>query len=941
MRTVRYGLIVSLMALFTSIVLGQTNPSARAIPFTENFNGMAAGTTLPSGFGAWLNPYKSTKVLAEASAPTVDAPIVAASTVQSSGASVYNYNTPAGTPTNSRPYIQVSSNVSNGSDILVAALNTSGYNDVTVAYDVEMINQAASRVSGMSLQYRVGTSGSWTTVSGTDYSGGTNVNGTITNISVTLPSGCNNQPVVQIRWITYEVGTAAGSRDGLGVDNVVTGGTPAASASITASTTSLTSFGDITVGSSSSSVSFTVEGANLSANIVVTPPTGFEIRTGANAFATTPITLTQSSGTVSLTTIDARFTPGSSGTFSANITATSTGATTRNIAVSGNGVTNYYSLGSGDLDVPATWGTSTDGNGSHPSDFTSNYQVFNIRNNSTPTIAANWIVSGTGSKIVLGDGSTAVNFTIPDAMTVTGTIDLAANSTLKLQNATVAHTYGTVNASSTVNYAQSSTATVAVMTFGNLTLTGGTKLFDHGTTTITGNLVIDGVTNVDGATTSAFTTLNIAGNITLQNSSTFNATPTGRMTVNCNGSSVQTITGNNCSLDIFRLTVTNSAGVVLSTTGGTTNVVAGNTSGGGITTTSGNMTTNSNTITLYNSSGSSVLTEGVGHYVIGTISSSKSAVGTAASTMAGLGLSLAAGTDDLGEVTVTRVTGSSGIVTVSANSGISRKYTVASTNPPTAGRDVTVTWISSDDNSKTLTGGVVWKSTNSGSTWSQVSSGDYSSRSVALTGQTSFGVYTISDNTSPLPVELVSFTATAAGRGIELAWKTATEVNNAGFEIQRSEVRDQRSELNWVKVGYVEGNGTSNAPKSYNYTDASAKGTVSYRLKQIDRDGKFSYSYFVNAAAAVTAADYQLSQNFPNPFNPNTNISFAMKNAEHVNVSVYNALGQVVATLFNDVANADHLYTLNFDGKNLSSGTYFYSLRSASRNEVRKMSLMK
>ncbi len=186
-----------------------------------------------------------------------------------------------------------------------------------------------------------------------------------------------------------------------------------------------------------------------------------------------------------------------------------------------------------------------------------------------------------------------------------------------------------------------------------------------------------------------------------------------------------------------------------------------------------------------------------------------------------------------------------------------------------------------------------------------------------------------------LPVELNSFTATAKGTGVELSWKTATEVNNKGFEVEKN------VNGTWNKIGFVEGNGTSNAPKSYSYTDASAKGSVSYRLMQIDNNGNFKYSSTVNANVLTSAADYQLSQNFPNPFNPNTNITFAMKTAEHVNVTVYNALGQVVATLFNDVATANQMYTLNFDGKNLSSGTYFYSLRSASRNEVRKMLLSK
>jgi len=112
-------------------------------------------------------------------------------------------------------------------------------------------------------------------------------------------------------------------------------------------------------------------------------------------------------------------------------------------------------------------------------------------------------------------------------------------------------------------------------------------------------------------------------------------------------------------------------------------------------------------------------------------------------------------------------------------------------------------------------------------------------------------------------------------------------------------------------------------------------------LKQIDRDGKFEYSPVVEATVALTTQDYSLSQNYPNPFNPNTSFSFAVKNAEQTTVKVYNLIGEEVATLFNQVAQPNQLYTMKFDGKDLASGIYFYSLRSASRNEVKKMSLIK
>ncbi len=112
-------------------------------------------------------------------------------------------------------------------------------------------------------------------------------------------------------------------------------------------------------------------------------------------------------------------------------------------------------------------------------------------------------------------------------------------------------------------------------------------------------------------------------------------------------------------------------------------------------------------------------------------------------------------------------------------------------------------------------------------------------------------------------------------------------------------------------------------------------------------DGIFSVTYAPSniavsvARSGIMPNDFVLHQNYPNPFNPNTTIAFAMKNTEQVNVTVYNALGQVVTTLFNGVADAGRVYSLRLNGSNLSSGTYFYALRSASRNEVRKMLLTK
>lgn len=188
----------------------------------------------------------------------------------------------------------------------------------------------------------------------------------------------------------------------------------------------------------------------------------------------------------------------------------------------------------------------------------------------------------------------------------------------------------------------------------------------------------------------------------------------------------------------------------------------------------------------------------------------------------------------------------------------------------------------------------------------------------------------------PLPVELSGLNGTVVNGKVRLTWSTKTEVNNAGFEIQRLE------KSGWNNVGFVQGQGTTNTAHEYSFTDSpNGPGKYSYRLKQIDRDGKFVFSDQVESEVGLTAQDYSLSQNYPNPFNPTTNISFAVKERQFVSLKVYNLVGQEVATLVNGVVEPNSLQTVEFNGKDLSSGIYFYTLTSKDRHEVRKLMLMK
>lgn len=92
--------------------------------------------------------------------------------------------------------------------------------------------------------------------------------------------------------------------------------------------------------------------------------------------------------------------------------------------------------------------------------------------------------------------------------------------------------------------------------------------------------------------------------------------------------------------------------------------------------------------------------------------------------------------------------------------------------------------------------------------------------------------------------------------------------------------------------------------------------------------------------AAEVPSEFGLAQNHPNPFNPTTMVNFAMPQAGHVSVRVYNLLGQEVATLVNEVRDAGN-HTVTFNGAGLSSGVYLYVMQSANFTTTRRMTLLK
>jgi hypothetical protein len=192
-----------------------------------------------------------------------------------------------------------------------------------------------------------------------------------------------------------------------------------------------------------------------------------------------------------------------------------------------------------------------------------------------------------------------------------------------------------------------------------------------------------------------------------------------------------------------------------------------------------------------------------------------------------------------------------------------------------------------------------------------------------------------------IPVELVSFTANLNEGNVKLSWVTATELNNAGFEVQCKTV-GQISNLSneWENKGFVEGNGTTTETTTYSFNDKIEKpGTYLYRLKQIDYDGTASYSPEIEVDVAGPTK-FALYQNYPNPFNPGTTIKFALPEKADLIIAVYNSLGERVAEAFKGELDQGY-HEVNFDASNLSSGVYFYRFESKQFVNVKKMLLLK
>jgi hypothetical protein len=187
---------------------------------------------------------------------------------------------------------------------------------------------------------------------------------------------------------------------------------------------------------------------------------------------------------------------------------------------------------------------------------------------------------------------------------------------------------------------------------------------------------------------------------------------------------------------------------------------------------------------------------------------------------------------------------------------------------------------------------------------------------------------------SPLPVELASFDATRRGSAVTLTWQTASETNNARFEVQR-----QASDGGWTQVGSVQGRGTTETAQSYRFTDSNLPfeaDALTYRLQQVDLDGSTSYSDPVTVQQGVERV--ALRPPFPTPTRGAATVQFAVPERQRVTLRLYDALGRRVRTLVEGTRNGRQQVRLHTT--DLSSGVYFLRLQAGGSTQTRRVTVV-
>ncbi|MBO2010800.1 T9SS type A sorting domain-containing protein [Hymenobacter negativus] len=392
---------------------------------------------------------------------------------------------------------------------------------------------------------------------------------------------------------------------------------------------------------------------------------------------------------------------------------------------------------------------------------------------------------------------------------------------------------------------------------------------------------------------------------------------------------LQNLTGS-ATLPVQNLTVNNAAGVA---------VAAPINVAGTITLTNGLVTIGSSTpITLLTTATDPVETNSA--RLVGPVTMAARSVGGGAFGPF-LGLTMPAGGGNVGSITLTRVTGPTGITTVGGNSSAAVYWTVASSAGGNPKRKMYFSWLSALDNGRNMAQATPWRSDAPYTVWTQA---DGPTTNVSASNPRQYnpgaantedvvGRFTMSDVATPLPVELTAFTARREGVNARLDWNTASEKSNDYFDVERS-----RDGLEFEPAGRVAGQGSSTVAHDYSFLDPKVAQygvpTLYYRLRQVDKEGTVSYSTV--RTVAVESASALLVSAWPNPSagaGPHIRVEQPGENA--LTATLTDATGRQLAVYHTTSRLSEGLFATETAA--LASGVYLLRVTTTGTSQVLKL----
>lgn len=562
------------------------------------------------------------------------------------------------------------------------------------------------------------------------------------------------------------------------------------------------------------------------------------------------------------------------------------------------------------------------------------------------------IGNGSGSDVTLEVSSSSVS-----PLTVTNALTLNSEAALQFSAAN-----GDISAGSTTFDAQSDveyqSRTIPVDTYGNLTINGATGTSGSGTVTVAGNLVKNGgsfttsqLVSVAGSYTNTAGTATFSGGLTV-NGTNF-AVNGGSVagTVTLSGSSGgQNIDGSGSEITIDDLIVNNSSGVTLLNDLRVTGI---------LTLTSGLITTDDTNLLTIGSAGS-IENYDATHYINGPMANANTN-----------NMFFPIGNNgEYRPVAVIYNSGTSPTVVFkmvannpngTAGSGLNNistiRYWIGQVISGSINGRVELHWGDNDGVDGALTDLAVGLSTDgSGGTYNSIgnavrsgdsNSGWIRSNYTSIRSQPNEDFFTLGSQAgdNSLPVELLAFEAIGDYGNVTINWTTGSEIDNLGFNLYRS-VKDEED---WFLLNeyLISGQGNSVEETDYEFVDRNivAGETYVYKLESVSIDGVIEVENIVEVSVPVPTA-YALSNNYPNPFNPTTNLKFQLPDQSSVSMIIYDIQGQKVKELLQNQSYAAGEHVVQWDAtdelnRKVAAGMYIYRFTAGNYQKFGKMMLIK